>query len=70
MKIPCVKKPCKDCPFREDSMEGWLGKARAKEIAEAQSFVCHRQYRLTVRRSHDNARPSQRVCKNGCTVQR
>lgn len=46
MKIPCVKKPCKDCPFREDSMEGWLGEVRAKEIAEAPNFVCHKNTSL------------------------
>ncbi len=42
MKIPCVKKPCKDCPFREDSMEGWLGEERAEQIANSGSFVCHK----------------------------
>lgn len=59
MKVPCVKKPCKDCPFREDSMEGWLGKDRAKEIAEAQSFVCHKNTDLQcaghmIMRGHHN----------------
>lgn len=27
-------------------MEGWLGEDRAKEIAEAQSFVCHKNTSL------------------------
>ena len=22
MKIPCVKKPCKDCPYRKYSLKG------------------------------------------------
>jgi hypothetical protein len=39
--IPCTKKPCKGCPFRKDSLKGWLGRDRAKEVSEASSFVCH-----------------------------
>lgn len=42
MKLPALTKPCKDCPFRTDCLKGWLGKARAKEIAEADSFTCHK----------------------------
>ncbi len=34
--------PCKDCPFRSDSLKGWLGKDRAIEIVETDSFVCHK----------------------------
>lgn len=39
--------PCSDCPFRKDSTEGWLGRARATEIVEAvleqdQTFSCHK----------------------------
>ena len=40
-----VKKPCKDCPFRKDSLDRWLGKDRAQEIAdslERHSFPCHK----------------------------
>ncbi len=42
-KLPHVKKPCKDCPFRKDSLEGWLGKERMTEILAADSFVCHKK---------------------------
>ena len=42
MKIPCVKKPCKDCPFRKDSLEGWLGSERMIGILDTDSFVCHK----------------------------
>lgn len=46
MKIPYVKKPCKDCPFRKDSLKGWLGRARAEELAATPSFVCHKNTAL------------------------
>ena len=42
MKLPNCKKPCSNCPYRKDSMKGWLGKARAKELVKEQSFVCHK----------------------------
>lgn len=59
MKIPCVKKPCKDCPFRKDSLEGWLGEERATQIAESPSFVCHKNTDLQcaghmIMRGHSN----------------
>ena len=37
-----VKKPCKNCPFRKDTLKGWLGKERAKEIVHSDTFVCHK----------------------------
>ncbi len=43
MKLPHVKKPCKDCPFRKDSLKGWLGKDRMTQILRAESFVCHKK---------------------------
>lgn len=59
MKIPCVKKPCKDCPFRKGALKGWLGKERAEEIAEAPLFVCHKNTSLQcaghmIMSGHDN----------------
>ena len=59
MKIPCVKKPCKDCPFRKDTLKGWLGRDRAEEIAHAQTFVCHKNTSLQcaghmILRGYDN----------------
>lgn len=42
MKLPIIKKPCNNCPFRTDCLSGWLGKERAEEIAEAESFICHK----------------------------
>ena len=44
MKIPCVKKPCKECPYRTDSAAGWLGRNRVTEFlgADTDSFVCHK----------------------------
>lgn len=46
MKIPCVKKPCKDCPYRKDSLKGWLGKERMTELLSTDSFVCHKNTAL------------------------
>lgn len=42
-KLPYIKSPCKDCPFRKDSVQGWLGEKRMTEILESQSFVCHKK---------------------------
>lgn len=41
-----LTKPCTDCPFRIDCLEGWLGVDRAEEIinsliARQQTFTCH-----------------------------
>lgn len=43
MRLPNVKKPCKDCPFRKDGLKGWLGKERITEIIDQNSFVCHKK---------------------------
>lgn len=43
MKLPNVKKPCGKCPFRKDTMKGWLGEEKMKEILEQGSFVCHKK---------------------------
>ena len=42
-KLPHIKKPCRDCPFRKDTLRGWLGEARMCEIIAADSFVCHKK---------------------------
>lgn len=49
MKIPCIKQPCQDCPFRTDSTKGWLGKKRMTEILESDSFTCHKTNDLPAR---------------------
>lgn len=46
MRLPYVKQPCKDCPFRKDSLKGWLGKERMADIIKAESFVCHKNNEL------------------------
>lgn len=43
---PFVMSPCKMCPFKKDTMEGWLGKERAEEIIHSiykmgDGFTCH-----------------------------
>jgi hypothetical protein len=40
-KLPACKVPCSNCPFRKDTLKGWLGK-RIDEILEQDSFVCHK----------------------------
>ena len=42
-KLPHIKKPCRDCPFRKDTLEGWLGEERTSQILAADSFVCHKK---------------------------
>lgn len=42
-KLSHIKKPCLDCPFRKDTLQGWLGKDRMTEILAADSFVCHKK---------------------------
>lgn len=42
-KLPHIKKPCRDCPFRKDTLKGWLGEERATVILAADSFVCHKK---------------------------
>ncbi|MEQ0863859.1 DUF6283 family protein [Pseudomonas aeruginosa] len=42
-RLPHIKAPCRDCPFRKDTLEGWLGEPRMREILAADSFVCHKK---------------------------
>ena len=42
-----LKSPCADCPFRRDSLHGWLGEDRAREIIRDTvlsdaPFFCHK----------------------------
>lgn len=43
MKVPYQKAPCAHCPFRKDSLKGWLGKERMTGILNQGSFVCHKR---------------------------
>ena len=43
MKLPNMKAPCQECPFRKDSHKGWLGRERISEILNTDSFVCHKK---------------------------
>jgi len=44
-KLPCQKAPCANCPFRKDTLKGWLSH-RIDEIVKAESFVCHKNKQL------------------------
>lgn len=46
MNLPYCKKPCVNCPFRKDTLKGWLGKKRMTEILSQDSFVCHKKTHL------------------------
>lgn len=57
-----LKKPCKDCPFRND-IHPFLSRERAEEIAsslERHTFPCHK----TVDYSHDDDEGAGRVHSN------
>lgn len=54
--LPNIKKPCKNCPFRKDSLKGWLGEERITEILESDSFVCHKTVDYERDRDMDNNR--------------
>lgn len=40
--LPYCTHPCPQCPFRKDTLKGWLGRERMNEILSAKSFVCHK----------------------------
>ena len=40
--LPYCKAPCADCPFRKDSLKGWLGAQKMSKILKANTFVCHK----------------------------
>ena len=42
-RLPHIKVPCQDCPFRKDTLESWLGVPRMRETLAADSFVCHKK---------------------------
>lgn len=42
MSLPNCKVPCKNCPFRKDSLKGWLGENRMTSILSNDSFTCHK----------------------------
>lgn len=44
--LPNTKKPCAQCPFRKDTLKGWLGAERMSEILNQKSFVCHKKQHL------------------------
>ena len=41
--LPYQKSPCSNCPFKKDTLQGWLGEDRATEIAKSDRFVCHKR---------------------------
>ena len=45
MELTTCKKVCKECPFRKDSLRGWLGDLDLEQTMNAQQFesifTCH-----------------------------
>lgn len=39
-----MKHPCSNCPWRKDSLQGWLGEG-IEAHAQERSFVCHKTAR-------------------------
>ena len=37
-----MKSPCKNCPFKKDTLKSWLGRKRMTEILDSPSFTCHK----------------------------
>ncbi len=44
IKLPNMKRPCGNCPFKKDTLRGWLGAERMKEILTSTTFVCHKDH--------------------------
>lgn len=44
--LPNMPSPCQDCPFRKDSLPGWLGSSRMGDYLSKGSFVCHKKHDL------------------------
>tara|TARA_Y100000588_G_scaffold99838_1_gene108464 strand:- start:2273 stop:2581 length:309 start_codon:yes stop_codon:yes gene_type:complete len=40
--LPNQKRPCANCPFRKDSLKGWLGAERMESILNQRRFACHK----------------------------
>jgi hypothetical protein len=55
-KLPNIKKPCANCPFRKDSLKGWIGEDRMTDILESDSFVCHKTVNHDLDKDMDNDR--------------
>ncbi len=47
LSLPNLQKPCKDCPFRKDTLRGWLGATKMEEILNHKAFVCHKTLNIT-----------------------
>ena len=41
-KLPHITRPCSECPFRRDSLQGWLGEGTATLIIGDALFTCHK----------------------------
>lgn len=53
-----INKPCKDCPFKKDTLKSWLGGKRAKEIVtdlSNHSFICHKTLNRDLRNRRTEA---------------
>jgi len=62
--LPYKRRPCKNCPFKKNTMKGWLGKDRMTEILQANTFVCHKtvDYEKTDDDGRDLPDPNRLQC--------
>ena len=42
MKLPHKKRPCRNCPFKKNTLKGWLGRERMAGIVNGDGFPCHK----------------------------
>ncbi len=64
-KLPCTKTPCSNCPFRKDTLDGWLGEDRMREMLNADSFVCHKKNRFTMLRIYVSKKRGEQFLQIG-----
>ena len=53
MELKTCEKVCKECPFRKDSMKGWLGGFDVDEVLDAQQY--EQLYSCHLHRGEDSA---------------
>lgn len=54
METNYCKKPCNECPFKKESLKGWLGEFSVEETLRTasadQDFLCHVSGRGTIKK--------------------
>ena len=48
-----IRKVCSNCPFKKDSLKGWLGADRMSEILNSEIFYCHKTTSATLEKGKE-----------------